>query len=243
MRSTILITRPEMAGLKFADQVRARLGCEVSILLSPVMRIEFSENTPDLTYVTTLIFTSRNGVTAFCRSTPRRDIPCYCVGDATAQYAADEGLNAMSGGGTANDIAARIIADHVAGPCLHIRGEHGVGDVAKRLSDAGIPTREEVMYRQEPEALSLAAQTLLQGEEPVVLPLFSPRTARLVFSSAQIAAPLKVVALSENVAANVPDAHAGTVCVAAKPEAQAVLDAVEALVRAGKPLEGRNLAQ
>ena len=243
MRPTILITRPEMAGLKFADQVRARLGCEVSILLSPVMRIEFSENTPDLTYVTALIFTSRNGVTAFCRSTPRREIPCYCVGDATAQHAADEGLNAMSCSGTANDIVTRIIADHETGPCLHIRGEHGVGDVAKRLSDAGIPTREEVMYRQEPEKLSLAAQTLLQGEEPVVLPLFSPRTARLVFSSAQIAAPLKVVALSENVAANVPDAHAGTVSVAAKPEAQAVLDAVEALVRAGKPLEGRNLAQ
>lgn len=243
MRPIILITRPEMAGLKFADQLRARLGCNIPIAMSPILRIEFSGALPDLRDIATLIFTSSNGVAAYCQLTERRDIPCICVGDATMVQAQAAGMAARSCGGTADDLVARLMAEDVPGPCLHIRGEHGVGDVAGRLHRAGIPTSEAVLYQQCPEELTTQAKALLQGEEVVFLPLFSPRSARLVFSSVQITAPIRVVALSEKVAACVPDTFSDAVIVSQRPDADAMLEVIEALVGTGKPLEGKNLAQ
>ena len=40
MSPTILITRPGHGGADFADRLRAELGADLSIVLSPVMRIE-----------------------------------------------------------------------------------------------------------------------------------------------------------------------------------------------------------
>ncbi len=243
MPPTILITRPEMAGLRFADQVRARFGCGVSIILSPVMKIEYISDLPDLNPFRTLVFTSRNGVTAFSQATGRRDIPCYCVGDATAASARDEGMNAVSCGGDADTLVARILAEKPPGSYLHIRGEHVASNVAERLTSAGLPTTDTVMYRQVPEDLTVEAKARLQGEEYVVLPLFSPRSAKLTLESTQILAPLAVIALSEKVAAQVPAAYAGTVSVAELPTAEEMLRKMEDWIGAGKPLEGKNLAQ
>lgn len=243
MSPTIVITRPEAQGLRFADQVRARLGCGVVIELSPLMRIDNTGDLPDLNPVQTLIFTSGNGVSAYLAKTTRRDIPCYCTGEATANAAREAGLKAISCGGTAGDLVTRIVADRIEGPCLHIRGEHGVGNVAERLSEAGILTDQVVLYRQVTQAVSASAQAVLQGEALVILPLFSPRSARIVFSMVAVSAPIRVVALSANVAAEVPAPFNEGIVIAERPDAEAMLDALAGAVATGKSLEGGNRSQ
>ncbi|WP_299850554.1 uroporphyrinogen-III synthase [uncultured Roseovarius sp.] len=239
----ILITRPEAAGALFADQLRDRLGCGAHIVLSPLMRIEIAGKLPDINVFDALIFTSRNGVDAFAAQTDRRDIPCYCVGEATACRAQKYGMKAASSAGAANDLVAYIVSKKVNGRYLHVRGEYGVGDVAARLTDAGILTEEIVLYRQVQQPLSDQARDLLRGRVPVALPLFSPRTARILFSTINMSAPLSVIALSKNVAKEVPEAYFEVLKIAERPDAKAMISAIEVIVSEAKLLEARNRAQ
>ena len=243
MSPTILITRPGPFDAEFADKLRSRLGCGPRVVLSPLIRIEKVGQLPDLAAVKTLIFTSRNGVAAFAAKTNRRDIPCYCVGDATAQAARDEGMTTTSCDGTSDDLVTLILAEEDLGPCLHVRGKHAAGNVAERLRAGGITTDETVLYQQMSQPLSDEALALLAGSEPVILPLFSPRTAQLLFASCEISTPYDVVAISENVAAELPDGDPRTVQIAEKPTVSAMLDAVERRVAAANALERGNLAQ
>ena len=171
---SILITRPDSAGSRFAERLRAALDSDVNMVLSPLMRIEPCGELPDLTAIETLIFTSRNGLEAFARISDQREIPCYTVGDATANVARSIGMIATSCGGDADALVVQMLAHGVPGPCLHIRGEHGVGDIAARLTAMGVQTNEAVLYRQMAEPLNAAAMALLQGQKSIVIPLFCP---------------------------------------------------------------------
>ena len=238
MPPTILITRPERSAVEFADQLRARLGCGVPIVLSPLMRIEPVGQLPDLRCVKTLIFTSRHGVEAFANLTDRRDFGCYAVGDATAEAVRKIGMDARAGTGFGKDLARQIKNGQVETPCLHIRGQHAAVDIAKELNKAGIETDEAVLYRQIAQPLGPMAIRLLDGEDPVILPLFSPRSARLFFDQCKAGAPVMIAAISDNVARAVPERRAKTLQVAARPDANAMLDAVQDLYARAKPLEG-----
>lgn len=247
MPPTILITRPEPAAQRFADQVRAELGCGVPVVLSPLMRIEPCGALPALEGIATLIFTSRNGVAAFISQSPRRDIACYTVGDATADMARAEGLCATSCDGDANHLVARMLADKVQGPCLHIRGAHGVGDIAARLTASGIHTTEAVLYRQVAQPLTAAAAELLQREAPVIIPLFSARTARLMSEGLEGRAPVFVVAISKAVAEAVAGAVAGLkyqgLVVSNAPDMAGMMVAIKAALIEVNTLEGDTPAQ
>jgi uroporphyrinogen-III synthase len=243
MPPTILITRPDPAAHGFADKLRAVIGCDVPVLFSPLMRIEPCGTMPALEGVETLIFTSRNGVAAFTRMSHRRDIPCYCVGDATAELARAEGLSATSCGGDADRLVARILADKVQGPCLHIRGEHGVGNIAARLMAGGVKTDEAVLYRQVAQCLTAAALDLLHREAPVIIPLFSPRSARLISKGFSGNAPLYVVAISQAVADAVRLGNPKAVIVARAPDVSGMVDAIRAAMAQANTLEGDTPAQ
>ncbi len=240
---TILITRPEPAAQRFADQLRAELGCGVPVVLSPLMRIEPSGALPALEGIATLIFTSRNGVAAFARESPRRDIPCYTVGDATAALARAEGLRATPGGGDADRLVARMLADGVKGPCLHIRGEHGVGDIAARLTVAGVHTTEAMLYRQVAQPLTAAAVELLQREAPVIIPLFSPRTARLMFEGLEGNAPVFIAAISKAVAEAVAEMKYQGLVQSKTPDMAGMMEAIKAARVLANALEGDTPAQ
>lgn len=64
---------------------------------------------PDLEGVSTIAFTSRNGVSAFAELTPRRDRRVFAVGEATAQAARDAGFaDVRSADGAIGDLVALI---------------------------------------------------------------------------------------------------------------------------------------
>lgn len=244
MAPTILITRAEPAAVEFADALRRRLGCGVDVVISPLMRIATVSGVPKCPDAfASLIFTSRNAVEAFADMTTRRDWPSYCVGEATAAAARAAGFSAVSAGGTVQDLADMLRRDRPETPCLYLRGEHVASDLAATLSSAAIETVEAVIYRQLAQPLTDEARALLNRENPVILPLFSPRSAHLFFDQDTGAAPLFVASISENTATAVPADRAAILRIAKTPTATAVLDALEGLLDAANRLEGGKGAQ
>lgn len=243
MLTPILITRPEPAASQFADQLRGRFGSDLKIVISPVMQIAYLQEALTLEGINALIFTSRNGVEGFARVSTTRDIPCYAVGPSTAERARQDSLQVIDVGGDSAALTARMIKDDVKGPALHLRGQHTTGDIATKLTAAGIETHEKVLYRQEPAPLSPEARELLDRESPVILPLFSPRSADILFADIRPNAPLFVAAISEKVAIRVPKDQAVRVIVANRPDGDSMLDAIDKLREDAKQLEGAYRAQ
>jgi len=238
MACSILITRPEPAASDFAAQLRARLGPKVPVAVSPAMRIEPVAGTlPDFSGAGTLVLTSVHAAAALAELPAACRPICYCVGAATAAAARAAGFAAVDGGGDAKSLLTRLLADRPPGPVHYLRGEHVAADLVAELAAAGYETVETVVYRQRPQPLSTEAETLLSGGAPVIVPLFSPRSAALFFEAAPAGAPLYVAAISRSAADRVPPDRAARLIVAAAPTAGAMLAAIQTLASAVNRVE------
>jgi uroporphyrinogen-III synthase len=174
-------------------------------------------------------------VAALARLRPSGGLPAWCVGDRTAQAARKAGYGARSAAGDAAALVAAILAEAPPGPLLHARGEDSRGAVADRLTAAGLPTAEALVYAQRPAALSDEARRLLGGADPILVPLFSPRSAE-IFAAALAdiprPAPLWVAALSPAVADAAAPLSPARMAIAGAPDADALLQAAEGLIAA-----------
>jgi len=191
MTATLLLTRPEAQSRAFA----AGLGALERVVISPVMEIVETGLRPDLARYRGVILTSANAV----RFAPGlQGVPVWCVGARTAEAAQAHGAQVMQ---VADDAERLLAGFDGTGPLLHLRGEHARGKVAERLTLAGIDTHEAVIYRQVARDLTPEARQLIEGEDKLILPLFSPRTAALVGRQvARIGSSLEVIAISPAVA-------------------------------------------
>ncbi|GGD21072.1 uroporphyrinogen-III synthase [Sinisalibacter lacisalsi] len=191
MTATLLLTRPEAQSRAFSKPFED----VADLVIAPVMDIVGTGALPALTEYRGVILTSANAL----RFVPRlQGVPAWCVGARTAEAARAHGADIMR---VADDAESLLTGFDGAGPLLHIRGEHARGNVAERLTSSGIETHEVVIYRQEERKLTDRARALIQGEDEVILPLFSPRSAALVGSQVVRVGPgLVVIAMSPAVA-------------------------------------------
>ena len=127
-----------------------------------------------------------------------------------------------------------------ATPLLHLRGAHAVTDLAGRLTAEGLACDEAVVYAQRERPPTPEALAVLAGNVPVLVPLFSPRSARLAAQAVRAArrdgpgAPLHAVAISEAAARQWRTGCAGDdarVIVAASPDARGMTEALGGLCR------------
>lgn len=223
--ATLVLTRPGPAARRVASEVRG-IGWPGAILFSPVLKIVpiGGAAPPD----GTLVFTSENGVLATALRGPLHGRSAVAVGDRTACAANRMGARCRSAGGDLRDLVA-MLCELGGGPYIHCRGRHVAGDLVSPLGAVGIEAKEVEVYDQVPIALTEAAKRALVAPLPTVLPLYSPRSARIAGETIA-AAPIatKVVALSEQVAAAWP--WSGRVCIAPRPEAVAIIDMLRGLV-------------
>lgn len=229
----VLITRPAGQGDRFLTALRERFGDAVRPVLSPLLSPVFlSPDWPDGPY-SSLILTSETGAEAAARlrdagrCLPQRAV---CVGDRTAQVARERGFDAASAQGDAEALITLILNNGDTGPFLHLRGREARGDIAPRLTAKGVPTHAAVVYAQEPLALTEEARAMLRGPDAVVVPLFSPRTAELLTSQGPFAAPLLVAAISLACAINIDALSPSRLEIATRPDAEAMLQAMSALI-------------
>src|SRR4051812_10637191 len=101
----ILVTRPQEDGEE-TTALLAQMGHQA--LLAPLLFTHFLEcPAPDLSGVQAMLATSANGVRAFTRLSPRRDLPLFAVGPQTALVARDAGFaHVEDADGDVEDLAA-----------------------------------------------------------------------------------------------------------------------------------------
>jgi uroporphyrinogen-III synthase len=232
-----LVTRPADDA---AEIVAALLDRGIEAVLAPMMRVVplDPDIDADAARAQAVLFTSRNGVRAFCAICDRRDVPVLAVGDSTARLAAERGFGSVeSAGGDSADLA-RLVAARLRpadGPLLHASGDTVAGTLAETLSKAGFRVIRRSIYAAEPvEALSPEAIEALRGGELDFVLLFSPRTARLFAERVRAAGlesrlgSLTAICLSPAVAAETAAAEWARCAIAARPTTQSLLAALDA---------------
>jgi uroporphyrinogen-III synthase len=223
----ILLTRPAAQSRRFAASVRRAVALPLRITISPLMRPVLLPDAVPGGPVAALIFTSETGVAAYAAQPQRIAAIAYCVGDRTARAARNLGLRVVSAGGDAEALIALLKRASPPGALLHLRGRDARGDVAPRLVAAGLQAAAAIVYDQAPCPPTPAALRLLRGTAPVILPLFSPRSARLFAASVTATAPLHIIAMSPAVADALPPSVPDRLVIAQHPTAEAMAAAVK----------------
>ena len=199
MTATVLITRPLRQGQAFAAALEAGFGGPVRTVLSPLIETAPVVVDQDFGNVAHVLFTSVNGVHQSDRLRVPTSAIAWCVGDKTAHAAQALGFETQTAGGTSEKLLSLIVAAQPVGRMLHVRGKHTTGDVVGGLAEHGIVCEPIIAYDQVAIAPTQQAIDLLCGENPVIAPLFSPRTAKLFEQIGGFRAPLHLVVMSEAV--------------------------------------------
>lgn len=231
----LLLTRPEPQAADFARALEARFGDLVQIIKTPLLAPRFfAPDLPTGPFVG-LILTSQTGVEAYLRlggvtAGLPRDV--YCVGTRTADAARAAQLTPVEIAQDAASLITRFKASPPHGKLLHLRGRETRGKLLEHLNSAGIDTIDAVIYAQEQQHLSGVAEAVLRDKAPVLIPLFSPRTAQIFASELRRIngiSPLFVAAMSADVALEL-GALATQIRIADSPDAAAVLGSVAMLL-------------
>jgi uroporphyrinogen-III synthase len=177
----VLITRPFSEAQALSEMLKD-LGFETCI--SPVMEIvpREVEISRDKTY-RAVVLTSGNAVEALVGAELPRDIPIFCVGDATARRLAGTAFSDIrSASGNSDDLVALITRDLEPddAPLLYLSGMMIAADIGAALADAGFTVERHVVYRAQAVATPNEAvvAALAAGEIDAVL-FYSPRSARI----------------------------------------------------------------
>jgi uroporphyrinogen-III synthase len=223
-RPTLLLTRPRAASARFALEVAARWPA-ARVVVAPLMEVVPVGDPPALDGLGAVIFTSSNAV---ARASPGGGLRAFCVGARTAAAASRAGFDAVMAGETADALVEHLAALRPAGPVLHLHGVHQRGDVVPRLADAGIGARGAEIYDQRavpPDTVFFDAL----AARPLLVPLFSPRSAALFRGAAEPvlgtdAVGARFFALSAAVRDALPAGWHPATDVADRPDAEALLD-------------------
>ncbi len=152
-------------------------------LIVPLLNVVLNDTSPQVPKPDDiLIFTSKNGVTAFCdyvgdaRLLEFRQSDVITVGDGSAEAARLAGFeNVRSAAGTSDDIAPLIGQDFMTSRnCLHISGNHVRGQITQELRALGFTARREIYYKSEP----VSALPDIAFEELEAVMVFSPLAAK-----------------------------------------------------------------
>jgi uroporphyrinogen-III synthase len=239
----LLVTRPDPAGEEFVHSLSAELRAGLQIVISPLLELETLIDDLDLGTAKGVIFTSKAAVRALRGIAPAIRPPAYCVGQATCDAATELGWSAQRVGQDAESLISGLLATRPDAPLLHIRGRHARGDIAMHLRQAGLPCEDVIAYDQKLLPLTEAARALLVSDREIIVPLFSPRTARQFADTCPQGGRLHLIAMSKAVAHSVKHMNYSSLIVPPTPDATAMRLAVTDCAAALHRVEGGGDAQ
>ena len=235
----VLITRPEPQASRFAAALSDALPGRVQPVLSPLMAAEFLPVPLPPGRFAALVLTSETGAEAAIRlRMAGADLPSHalCVGDQTAAAARAAGFDAVSAKGDAGDLLALILSEPDPGPMLYLHGRDRAADLARGLYGQR-QLHAVAAYVQNPLPLTPEARQVLAKDAPVLLPVFSPRSARLLAAALPThrLADLWPVTISEKTRKALPPALADHALVATRPDGTAMIQAIARLLALPMP--------
>lgn len=240
----VLITRPEPQASALAKRLDAEFGSRLSPLISPLLAPHYYDDPLPEGPFGALILTAQTalGAPALLRALGRKGrvtkgglLPQYalCVGAQTTRAARTLGFKTINAQGDAAALIKTVAAHSARAPFLHLLGRESTGDICGALNRLAIACTQHIVYAQEPQPLSAAAIERLSLPAPLIVPLYSPRSAQL-FVSALNAQPykaeLRFAAISENTAAILPLELKETCALAQSPDSRGMLEAINTLI-------------
>jgi len=232
---TLLLTRPRDSAEDFAKAAN----WAGRVVISPLIAVHLRAIRPPAPEEGVIV-TSQHGVRALAAARAQRDWPVWCVGPGTMAAAQAAGFrHVQAGGGTAETLFQALVTTPDIGPLVHVRGAHVVTDLAGRLNAAGLQARAVIGYDQQACALTDTAQSCLMSAGRVVVPVFSPRSARLFAAEwGKLTAPraaLHGVAISPAAAEGMRRLPWQGLQVAAQPDLAGMLTALAQMQAALEP--------
>jgi uroporphyrinogen-III synthase len=229
MTPTLILTRPVAQSESFAAEVAAQWDGTIQIIQSPLIEIVLLPATCDAPDA--VIFTSANGVAAAQRLDLPKGLEAWCVGTRTAELAKAAGFVPVIGPGDADGLVKTLITAKPMGRLVHIRGVYGRGNISERLNAAGLICEDVIAYDQKEMPLTKEARSALAASDPVIFPLFSPRTATILNKQGPFIAPVHVVSMSDAVQKAVTMGQDVQFVTAQKPDRDSMVAATLALLR------------
>lgn len=228
----ILMTRPEGSNAPFVNRIAPDLRRYLQVLTSPLIVIESLKPVDDIGLDDAAIFTSGHGV---ANAPAGKGRLAYCVGERTANRAKLAGWNAQFAGTDAESLieGLRQIAPDKA--LHHFHGVHVRVDVADKLQKIGFAVSHSTVYDQVLQPLTNQALTAIFGEVPVLVPLFSPRTAKHFAELVSASANTIVFAMSAAIAEECKAVGFSRICIAAEPTAQSMVSQLENWLMENRP--------
>lgn len=224
-RPTLLLTRPEASARRFLAELTAALGGDLPAVISPLMAPRFFDI--DLPEARNIVFTSETAVAAVTRLGADRGPLAWCVGPRTASAARTAGYRTVEGGGTGEHLARELIAKRPECRVFCPVARDQAVDIENALRSSGIDAVSAVVYAQEPCPPTAEALTLMAGDVPVILPLFSVRSASLAAAAFRDRrAPLYIAAMSAGIAGTASALRPERMNIASAPDAAALIRAI-----------------
>lgn len=238
---SVLVTRPQPDADATASALRAR-GHDV--LVAPMLTFEPRPLKLDSdTRFAAIIVTSGNALRALAGDPAieaLRALPVYAVGEKTADVAREAGFSkVISADGDAAQLRDLIAKRGKPGdPLLYLAGADLAGDIAGELGARGFTVVTQTTYRMVPAEIlpASAADAIANGRMTGVLH-YSRRSAR-AFATAARASGVEItvlalpqICLSDAVAIVLRDSGADHVSVAARPDQDALFQALDRAIR------------
>lgn len=226
----VLITRPAPQGDRLAERLRMDWGDRVAVTQSPLMTtVYLTPEVPPGPFAA-VILTSEVGALAarHLRGLPRL---CHCVGTRTAEAAQESGFRPGLVAPTAAALVSALLAEDT-GPLLYLHGRDVSVRIDQLLAEAGRTATAAVVYDQQETPLNGSALALLRGEGPVVAPLYSVRSVRLLVAAMPpgVGSEIWPCAISEQVALALPDDLRDRCAVAETPDGAGMMSALQRVI-------------
>ena len=224
----LLLTRPLDGNERFCSKIKHLLyKCE--ILDSPIQKIEFLPGLSKVNKNAVLIFTSVNGL----RAAEKHNLTnnrCFVVGKNTKKIAVSFGYEVLGFSKDQVNLLKLIKSKKPTESMVHIRGKHTVGNLCASLKKSDFSCLEIIGYNQEPLKINKQNLQKIQSGRPVILPIFSSRSAKLLQSNIDLTG-FNVVAISEAVAQILMGVDLGELVISKKPDLNGMQEATLAILK------------
>jgi uroporphyrinogen-III synthase len=192
-------------------------------IISPAFEIKDIVAPKETRAFDALLLTSRHAVDA-ARHYPH--VRAICVGDATAHYAKQAGLNALSASGDVRDLVNLVLELNISS-CLHLHGSHTRPDLKSNLETAGVQLYSQAVYEQVACTISQSAKAKIAQCTQMLVPVYSPRSAQIASQHLRsFTGGIILVAISENAAFSWCAPQPVQIIVAKHPNATTMLNLI-----------------
>ena len=224
----LLLTRPLGGNERFCLKIKHLLySCE--ILDNPIQRIDFLPSLSKVNKNSVLIFTSANGL----RAAKKHNLinkKCFVVGANTKKVAVSFGYDVLGFSKDQENLLKLIKSKKPTESMVHIRGKHTVGNLCDALKRNQFSCLDIIGYNQEPLKIKKQNLQKIHSGRPVILPIFSSRSAELLQSNLDLTG-FNVIAISEAVAKIVTGVELGGLVISKKPDLNSMQEATLAILR------------